>query len=84
MAFQKKTKEEWDSIRKENSLKKTVENIDVIRDAAKAAGLSGSADANTTLLTILISEIMKLNDQIFWIQKGMQKKSKMGNDDVPF
>lgn len=82
MAFQKKTKEEWAAIRKENSLKKTVENVEVIRDAVKAASIGG--DANTALLTVLISELMKLNDQIMWIQKGMQKRGQAVSDDVPF
>jgi hypothetical protein len=81
MAYEKKTKEEWDKIAKEKSLQKTVDNVAVIRDAVTAAKIGG--DANTALLTVLISEIMKLNDQIYWIQKSLKPKNTR-TDDIPF
>ena len=80
MAYEKKTKEEWDKIAKEKSLQKTVDNVSVIRDAVTAAKVGG--DANTALLTILISELMKVNDNLYWIQKSMKSKAK--TDDIPF
>lgn len=83
MAYEKKTKEEWDQIARTKSLEKTVQNVELIRDAVAAAKIGGS-DANTALLTVLISELMKLNDQIFWIQKAMKPKTYAANDDIKF
>jgi hypothetical protein len=82
MAYEKKTKEEWEKIAREKSLQKTVDNVQLIKDAVSAAKIGG-ADANTALLTILIAELMKVNDNLFWIQKGLKNKSS-DSDRVPF
>jgi len=82
MAYEKKTKEEWEKIAREKSLQKTVDNVQLIKDAVSATKIGG-ADANTALLTILIAELMKVNDNLFWIQKGLKNKSS-DSDRVPF
>jgi hypothetical protein len=82
MAYEKKSKEDWERIRRENNLQKTVDNVAVIRDAVTAAKIQG--DPNTALMTVLIAELMKLNDQIYWIQKSLKPKTYTKSDDVPF
>jgi hypothetical protein len=83
MAYEKKTREEWDKIARDKSLQKTVDNIEIIRDAMKAAKLDGS-DATLAMMSILIAELMKVNDNLFWIQKGLKNKSSAASDNIPF
>jgi hypothetical protein len=83
MAFQKKTREEWDAEAKAKSLQKAVDNIDAVKQIAKAAGLG--ADGKTdALLMILISEVMNLNNNLYWINVALKKAKQGSSDVVPF
>lgn len=88
MAFEKKSKEQWDAEAKQKALQKAVDNIDQIKQIAKAAGIG--ADGKTdALLMILLSEIMNLNNHLHWIQHALKKANgggyqRQSDDRVPF
>jgi hypothetical protein len=77
MAFQKKTKEQWESEAKEKALQKAVDNIDMVKQMVKAAGLDGATKSDA-LLMILLSEVMNLNNHLHWIQHALKKANGGG------
>jgi|TARA_R110000823_G_scaffold294219_2_gene413112 hypothetical protein len=82
MAFAKKTREEWDAEAKAKNLQKAVDNIDMVKQIAKAADI-GANSKTDALIMILISEVMNLNNNLYWINHAL-KKSKTSSDNVPF
>ena len=83
MAFQKKTPEEWATEAKAKQLQKAVDNIDAVKQIAKATGIG--ADGKTdALLMILISEIMNLNTSLFWIKHELKGGKTSSSDNIPF
>lgn len=80
MAFERKTKEQWDAEAKEKSLQKTADNIAEVIDSLNAAKASGSKE--NMLIVLAISELMKLNDNLKWINIALKKKAT--TDNVPF
>lgn len=77
MAFQKKTKEQWESEAKEKALQKAVDNIDMVKQVVKATGLD-AATKSDALLMILLSEVMNLNNHLHWIQHALKKANGGG------
>lgn len=83
MAFQKKTREEWDAEAKAKNLQKAVDNIDMVRQIAKAANF-GATSATESLLMVLISEVMNLNNNLYWINHALKKAKQGSSDNIPF
>lgn len=84
MAFEKKSKEQWEAEAKAKALQKTVSNIEEIKDAIKATGVNGD-NLQTGLLLVLISEMKNLNNNLFWIQHSLKKQANAAqSDQVPF
>lgn len=83
MAFQKKTREEWDAEAKAKNLQKAVDNIDMVKQIAKAAGIGGESKTDA-LLMILLSEVMNLNNNLYWINHALKKAKQGSSDNIPF
>lgn len=87
MAFQKKTKEQWEAEAKTKALQKAVDNVQLIKDSAKAAGI-GAESKSEALLMLLISELMNVNNNLYWIQTQLKKQGggyqSAANDEVRF
>ena len=83
MAFAKKTREEWDAEAKAKNLQKAVDNVDMIKQIAKAAGMGGEGKTDA-LIMILISEVMNLNNNLYWINHALKKAKSNSSDNVPF
>lgn len=77
MAFQKKTKEQWEAEAKEKALQKAVDNIESIKQIVKAANIGGESK-NDALLMVLLSELMNLNNHLHWIQITLKKANGGG------
>lgn len=82
MAFEKKSKEQWEAEAKAKALQKSVDNIEQIKQTVKAAaiGAEGKTDA---LLMVLLSEIMNLNNHLHWIQHALKKANQGGYQAAP-
>lgn len=84
MAFEKKSREQWEAEAKAKALQKTVSNIEEIKDAVKAVGVNGDK-IEVALLLVLISEMKNLNNNLYWIQHELKKQGRSGqSDQVPF
>lgn len=84
MAFEKKSREQWDAEAKAKALQKTVSNIEEIKDAVKAVGVNGDK-VEVALLLVLISEMKNLNNNLYWIQHELKKQGRSAqSDQVPF
>jgi uncharacterized protein YjgD (DUF1641 family) len=77
MAFQKKTKEQWEAEGKEKALQKAVDNIESIKQIVKAANIGGESKSDA-LLMVLLSEVMNLNNHLHWIQIALKKANQGG------
>jgi uncharacterized protein YjgD (DUF1641 family) len=77
MAFQKKTKEQWESEAKEKALQKAVDNIESIKQIVKAANIGGETKSDA-LVMVLLSEVMNLNNHLHWIQHALKKANGGG------
>lgn len=78
MAFQKKTKEQWEAEAKEKALQKAVDNIEQVKQIVKAASLDGLTNKSDAMLLVLISEVMNLNNHLHWIQHALKKANGGG------
>lgn len=77
MAFEKKSKEQWEAQAKEKALQKSVDNIDQIKQIVKAANI-GAEDKTDALLMVVLSELMNLNNNLHWIQHALKKANGGG------
>jgi uncharacterized protein YjgD (DUF1641 family) len=77
MAFQKKTKEQWESEAKEKALQKAVDNIESIKQIVKASNIGGETKSDA-LVMVLLSEVMNLNNHLHWIQHALKKANGGG------
>jgi hypothetical protein len=89
MAYQKKTKEQYEAAARERALQKTTTNIETIGDAVNIAKTGGAGTETNSLLMVLISEVMNLNNNLYWINHALKKQGGYSNggnqsDDVPF
>lgn len=82
MAFQKKTKEQWEAEGKEKALQKAVDNIESIKQIVKAANIGGESKSDA-LLMVLLSEVMNLNNHLHWIQHALKKANQGGYQAAP-
>lgn len=80
MAFERKTKEQWDAEAKEKSLAKTADNVNEIMEALNAAKATGTKE--NALLVLAVNELMKINDNLKWINIALKKKVQ--SDNIPF
>lgn len=49
----------------------------------KAANI-GAAEKTDALLMILISEVMNLNNNLYWINHALKKAKQGSSDNIPF